>query len=1089
MHLVWVFGLGLVASATAQATCDNFGTVKSDGSCECPPGFGGATCSEPACGGNLFNGPQRTLSQNSSTGGMSFAGCGCQDGWGGAGCNVCRSPSICQTAFSAAGGPSSGSGLSPISPSQVGNQTLTCATQSRVYAAQQMSCAVINPTLQALFPLSANLNILRTLDPTLSPSPNVTSFGTAGSAFAQVFYDGVEQFYCQAGGCKQTVGNDTTDWACESLKCRCRPGTAFCGAQKNTDLSTVLNSLSGSLTVSCTTSSASCAFKQSLLQALFGSGGLGLSNCVFGECVRQSVVDSALGIAPEVTTAGGESLSGGVIAGLAVIGVIVLAVAILVAWGCLLQRRARATRNEKQTASGRRVGVEWKNVYYVVYPSGSGSLLPFGGLRRRNAVPVGSTSVVELHDLEGSGGEKPLPSLPSSANHVKSKTLLSGLSGSVRPGQMLAILGPSGAGKTTLIGILAGRSGAMGGRVSGDVGFTIDGGEGRVKVGFVDQTDVLPPNLTVIEALLFAAKLKLPESTPPAEKLARVEHVIRQLGLSEVAHSRIGGNTERGLSGGERRRVSIALEIVAGVEVLVLDEPTSGLDSVSAANVARVLAELAHDPENPVAVIASIHQPSSRLYHQFDQILLLSRGEQVYFGPGGTAPVRSLESRGARGMEEGYNVADWLLEVASEGVQPPSRGGYDTSVGTRASVYDPKAQPNFYDQEHGITSEKKLDGSMRYRGGGGKVSVEEDGDRSTKEESNMVRVVRGRGGQKYAATFLTQVQVLCGREWKNLKRDKTLFYMHLGVACILGIFTGGLYFKVGVTISGFQNRVGSLFFMGSLLAFSSLSALYNLVEIRPLFTRERAGGYYSPAAWLVSRVLFDVLPLRIAPTLVMTCITYWMVGLSPEAARFFKALLVLVLYALAMTLFVSSFHASFSERGNLWKYGSGTVDWFGQFPFWELAFSYDPALPPIDIANFLLATSFRNGGVAILLSALFNLFTMTYAGFFVNLSAIPPVLRWLQYFSILKYLLEALAVNEVGSGLMIQDTLEGVPVNVSASLIMELLFGFGENNYYRCILVPRTWAPSKKKFLCCLSVRLGGSSEVPAAAKENLTAA
>ncbi|CAE6475830.1 unnamed protein product [Rhizoctonia solani] len=933
---------------------------------------------------------------------MSFAGCGCQDGWGGAGCNVCRSPSICQTAFSAAGGPSSGSGLSPISPSQVGNQTLTCATQSRVYAAQQMSCAVINPTLQALFPLSANLNILRTLDPTLSPSPNVTSFGTAGSAFAQVFYDGVEQFYCQAGGCKQTVGNDTTDWACESLKCRCRPGTAFCGAQKNTDLSTVLNSLSGSLTVSCTTSSASCAFKQSLLQALFGSGGLGLSNCVFGECVRQSVVDSALGIAPEVTTAGGESLSGGVIAGLAVIGVIVLAVAILVAWGCLLQRRARATRNEKQTASGRRVGVEWKNVYYVVYPSGSGSLLPFGGLRRRNAVPVGSTSVVELHDLEGSGGEKPLPSLPSSANHVKSKTLLSGLSGSVRPGQMLAILGPSGAGKTTLIGILAGRSGAMGGRVSGDVGFTIDGGEGRVKVGFVDQTDVLPPNLTVIEALLFAAKLKLPESTPPAEKLARVEHVIRQLGLSEVAHSRIGGNTERGLSGGERRRVSIALEIVAGVEVLVLDEPTSGLDSVSAANVARVLAELAHDPENPVAVIASIHQPSSRLYHQFDQILLLSRGEQVYFGPGGTAPVRSLESRGARGMEEGYNVADWLLEVASEGVQPPSRGGYDTSVGTRASVYDPKAQPNFYDQEHGITSEKKLDGSMRYRGGGGKVSVEEDGDRSTKEESNMVRVVRGRGGQKYAATFLTQVQVLCGREWKNLKRDKTLFYMHLGVACILGIFTGGLYFKVGVTISGFQNRVGSLFFMGSLLAFSSLSALYNLVEIRPLFTRERAGGYYSPAAWLVSRVLFDVLPLRIAPTLVMTCITYWMVGLSPEAARFFKALLVLVLYALAMTLF-----------------------------------------------NFLLATSFRNGGVAILLSALFNLFTMTYAGFFVNLSAIPPVLRWLQYFSILKYLLEALAVNEVGSGLMIQDTLEGVPVNVSASLIMELLFGFGENNYYR----------------------------------------
>ncbi|CUA70561.1 putative ATP-dependent permease [Rhizoctonia solani] len=1004
MYFGWLLGLGLAASAAAQTTCDNFGTAKSDGSCECPPGFGGSTCNAPSCGGNLFNGAQRPVSQNSSTGGMSFAGCSCQDGWGGAGCNVCRSENICQTAFTAAGGSSSSaSSPSPLSANQVGNQTLTCNTLPRVYAAQEMSCAVINPTLQALFPLSANLNILRTLDPSLSPTPNTTSFGSAGSAFAQLFYDGVEQFYCQAGGCKQTFSNDTTDWACESLKCSCRPGTAFCGAQKSTDLTSTLNSLSGALGVTCTSSTATCAFKQSLLQALFGSGGLGLSNCVFGECVRQSVINSALGITPEVASTTGESLSGGVIAGLAVLGAIALGVAILLAWGCVLQRRARSIRNEKQAAAGRRVGVEWKNVRYIVQPSGSSSIFPVGGLRRRHAVPVGSTSLVELRDLEGSGGEPPLPAIPSQVGNVKSKMILSGLSGSVRPGQMLAILGPSGAGKTTLIGILAGRSGAMGGRVSGDVGFTVDGGDGRVKVGFVDQTDVLPSNLTVTEALLFAAKLKLPESTSPAEKVARVEHVIRQLGLSEVAHSRIGGNTERGLSGGERRRVSIALEIVAGVEVLILDEPTSGLDSVSAANVARVLAELAHDPENPVAVIASIHQPSSRLYHQFDQILLLSRGKQVYFGPGGVAPVRSLESRGVRGMEEGYNVADWLLEVASEGAQPVS-GAYDSSARTRASVYDPNVPASFYDQEHGITGEK----NMRYRGG--KPSIEEDSDQSSKEEPNMIRIGRGRGGQKYAATFLTQVQVLCGREWKNLQRDKTLFYMHLAVACILGLFTGGLYFKVGVTISGFQNRIGSLFFMGSLLAFSSLSALYNLVEVRPLFARERAGGYYSPAAWLVSRVLFDVLPLRIIPTIVLACITYWMVGLSPEAARFFKALLVLVLYALAMTLF-----------------------------------------------NFLLASSFRNGGIAILLSALFNLFTMTYAGFFVNLSAIPPVLRWLQYFSILKYLLEALAVNEVGSGLMIQDTLQGVPVNVSASLIMELLFGFGGNNYYRDVLILFAW--------------------------------
>jgi hypothetical protein len=131
-----------------------------------------------------------------------------------------------------------------------------------------------------------------------------------------------------------------------------------------------------------------------------------------------------------------------------------------------------------------------------------------------------------------------------------------------------------------------------------------------------------------------------------------------------------------------------------------------------------------------------------------------------------------------------------------------------------------------------------------------------------------------------------------------------------------------------------------------------------------------------------------------------------MAGLAPHAALYFKFLFILVLYTLGMTLF-----------------------------------------------NFLLGTLFNNGGIAILLSALTALYQMTFAGFFAHLSSIPPVLRWLQWFCPLKFTLEALCVNEVRSGLMIQDKLQGVPVNVSATLIMQLLFGFGLNNYYRDVLV------------------------------------
>jgi len=200
--------------------------------------------------------------------------------------------------------------------------------------------------------------------------------------------------------------------------------------------------------------------------------------------------------------------------------------------------------------------------------------------------------------------------------------------------------------------------------------------------------------------------------------------------------------------------------------------------------------------------------------------------------------------------------------------------------------------------------------------------------------------------------------------------------------------------------------VGCLFFLGALIAFSSLSALYNIVEVRPLFVRERSNSYYSPTAWLLSRFFFDVIPLRILPTIIVSTMTYWMAGLAHSASHFFKFLFILVLYTLAMTLW-----------------------------------------------NFLLATLFHNGGIAILISALTALYQMTYAGFFVHLNSIPPVLRWLQWLCPLKFTLEALSVNEVGSGLMIVDVLQGVPINISASVIMKTLFGFDPTSYYRDVLV------------------------------------
>ncbi|KAJ7778671.1 hypothetical protein DFH07DRAFT_876274 [Mycena maculata] len=927
----------LVGLVIAQTSCDNYG-VQNGSACNCPTGFGGATCASPGCGGDIFQSgralaPQQGAFPNITT-------CACESGWGGAGCNVCQSSSACQTAYSSSG--SAPSSAQSVTGSETGeNSTLVCNSAAQVYAASQMSCSVVNPTLQAIFPLNTNLNIIRTLQPGLSPLPNATSFGTAGTVFASLFYAGVEQFYCLADSCTQDLTGGDTNWDCQNLKCNCITNTTFCGGGAE-DITGAIDTLSGSLSIDCDNST-TCAFKEATLQALFGSAGLSLTGCMFGECVAQSVIDSTSGNSTTSGSTKSAQLSGGVIGGLAVVGGLLLIALLFLLLGLLKQRAAR--RVKPDLADGSRVAVEWARVSYVVHGLGSRSWL---GKRAKGA--------------------------------EDDKVVLDNVSGRVAPGQMMAILGPSGAGKTTLVEILAGKR--KSGTTTGRVSFPSAGGA-PPRIGFVPQQDVLPPMLTVYEALLFGARLRLPENVSDEDKRTRVEGLMETLGIASLRNVRIGwggdvgGGKARGISGGEMRRVSIGLELIASPDVLILDEPTSGLDSVSASRVAKVLRAIAHDSENPIPVIASIHQPSSQLYQIFDSILLLSHGRALYSGPGAFAPAEHFASAAAGiapACPQGYNVADYLLEVASD---PP------------AALFQLPRTNSVPEWEEGDRSEK----------GSAESASAEKRAASNKHSKSA-------GRQKYAATFLTQLQRLSGREWKILRRDKTLFFTHVAVSSVLGVFCGGLYFKTGITIAGFQSRVGCLFFLGALIAFSSLSALYNIVEIRPLFLRERSSSYYSPTAWLLSRLIFDVIPLRIIPTIIVSTITYWMAGLAHDAAHYFKFLFILVLYTLAMTLY-----------------------------------------------NFLLGTFFHNGGVAILLSALSALYQMTFAGFFVHLNSIPPVLRWLQWLCPLKYSLEALAVNEVGSGLMIQDTLQGVPVDVSASLIMNLLFGFGENNYYRDVLV------------------------------------
>lgn len=245
------------------------------------------------------------------------------------------------------------------------------------------------------------------------------------------------------------------------------------------------------------------------------------------------------------------------------------------------------------------------------------------------------------------------------SSNSREKTILNGITGMVCPGEILAMLGPSGSGKTTLLTALGGR---LNGKLSGKITYNGQPYSGAIKrrTGFVAQDDILYPHLTVTETLVFTALLRLPNSLTHEEKVQHVEHVISELGLTRCRTSMIGGPLFRGISGGEKKRVSIGQEMLINPSLLLLDEPTSGLDSTTAQRILTTLKRLASGGRT---VVTTIHQPSSRLYHMFDKVVLLSDGCPIYNGPASSA----LEYFSSVGFSTSMtiNPADLLLDLAN----------------------------------------------------------------------------------------------------------------------------------------------------------------------------------------------------------------------------------------------------------------------------------------------------------------------------------------------------------------------------------------------------------------------------------------
>ncbi|KAK4751274.1 hypothetical protein SAY87_004756 [Trapa incisa] len=444
------------------------------------------------------------------------------------------------------------------------------------------------------------------------------------------------------------------------------------------------------------------------------------------------------------------------------------------------------------------------------------------------------------------------------------KVILKKVTGMVRAGELLAMLGPSGSGKTTLLTALGGR---LSGKVEGSITYNGQPFSNALKrnTGFVTQDDVLYHHLTVTETLAFTALLRLPNIFSKEEKMAHAEAVIAQLGLVKCKDSIIGNSLVRGISGGERKRVSIRQEMLINPSLLFLDEPTSGLDSTSAQRIVSTLWELAKGGRT---VIMTIHQPSSRLFYMFHKVFLLSEGSPLYFGDG--ASVMDYFSSVGYSPSVVMNPSDFLLDIAN---------GISEDCSS-------ESQPQQVKRDLVMAYNRHIEEKLKLEMQG--VNEDTNPPRSNKEDEQFAR---------WPTTWGQQFVVLFKRGIKERKHE-SFDVLRITQVLITTLICGLLWWQSNS--AHLQDKMGLLFFYSGFAGFYSLfQAIFTFPKERQMLAKERSSAMYHLSSYFMALTVGDLPMCLVLPAIYVT-ITYWMAGLNNAASSFFSTLLT-VLYSVLVS--------------------------------------------------------------------------------------------------------------------------------------------------------------------------------------------
>ncbi|CAI5500409.1 unnamed protein product [Closterium sp. Naga37s-1] len=526
-------------------------------------------------------------------------------------------------------------------------------------------------------------------------------------------------------------------------------------------------------------------------------------------------------------------------------------------------------------------------------------------------------------------------------------------------------MGASGSGKTTLLDVLSDRISSR--NLTGEIslnGAPVKGDTIRRLSAYVMQDDLMFPALTVHETLMYAAELRLPPTVSHAEKAEKVRRLIRLLGLTKVENSKIGDENNRGISGGERKRVAIGVEMIGDSKILFLDEPTSGLDSTSAFRVVKVIKRIAVRTGSIVVMV--LHQPSFRLLSLLDRLLLLGAGRMLFFGQ----PAQLPEFLSAFGCPPPpfANPTEFALDVIQ-------RLGHETEGGAkRGEDVDDEEDEEEYDVD-GASPDARAAEINSGGGGGASAQMGFLGERESVGAAQLQplgeRNCAGAGAQsehcgerKYANGWWRELRVLMSRSVRVIARTPALYLLRLLLIMVTGLLIASLFWRPPFNAEGLHERLAFISFLVCTLFFSSADATPLFIQERNIFIRETSQHAYRPSTYMVASTLV-YLPLHVLMALAITAESWWCVNLSGGGTSFFFVVLVCF-----CCLFTGNAYATFVSAA---------------------------------VNNVILA-------YAIVISTMAN-FALV-CGFYIQRQSIPPFWIWLHYLSPVKYAYEAVTLNE-----------------------------------------------------------------------------